>query len=151
MDPKAKATVLIFVRDDCPISNRYAPEIGRLQAEFEPQGIAFRLIHPDPEATAEGVEQHLKAYYSSMQALRDPAHRLVAWAGTSITPEAAVVSGPATLVYRGRIDDQWVELGQARPEPSTHDLRTLLLRLVAGEELTFEATPAVGCYIADLK
>ena len=31
-------TVLIFISTDCPISNRYAPEIKRLHDEFAPKG-----------------------------------------------------------------------------------------------------------------
>src|SRR5881296_1094780 len=35
----AKAVVLIFVGTDCPISNRYAPEIRRLDEEFVRSGV----------------------------------------------------------------------------------------------------------------
>jgi hypothetical protein len=40
--------VLVFVRTDCPISNRYAPELRRLQDRFAPRGMAFWLVYPDP-------------------------------------------------------------------------------------------------------
>jgi len=33
-DSSAKAVVFIFTRADCPISNRYAPEVRRLSASF---------------------------------------------------------------------------------------------------------------------
>src|SRR5438034_199604 len=45
----AKASVFIFISNDCPISNRYAPEIRRLCDEFSRQRVAFWLVHPDPD------------------------------------------------------------------------------------------------------
>ena len=51
---EARLSVLVFLRSDCPISNRYAPEIRRLHARFAPRGVAFdfrsvtraRDLHP---------------------------------------------------------------------------------------------------------
>jgi hypothetical protein len=39
-----KAFVFLFVRTDCPISNRYVPEIQRLSEKFAARGIQFRLV-----------------------------------------------------------------------------------------------------------
>ena len=35
----ARATVFLFTRTDCPISNRYAPEILGLQAKFQSDNV----------------------------------------------------------------------------------------------------------------
>ena len=40
--------VLLFIRTDCPISNRYAPDLERLYERFAPQGVEFRLVYPEP-------------------------------------------------------------------------------------------------------
>src|SRR3954465_15921151 len=40
-----KITVLIFVRTDCPISNRYAPTMKRLAAAHA-EKVSFRIIYP---------------------------------------------------------------------------------------------------------
>ena len=42
-----KAVVLLFARTDCPVSNRYAPDLQRLYEKFAPQGIDFRLVYPE--------------------------------------------------------------------------------------------------------
>ena len=42
-------SVFVFTRTDCPISNRYAPEIRRIYERFEPQGVAFWLVYVDPD------------------------------------------------------------------------------------------------------
>src|SRR5258707_13765310 len=99
--PPAKAIVLLFVSTECPYSNRSAPEIQRVVAEFEPKGVRFWLIYPNPTDTPELVRAHLKAFRYPGIALRDPAHRLVKIAGPTVTPEAAVFRNGA-VVYRGR-------------------------------------------------
>src|ERR1043166_4081682 len=43
---KGAAIVFIFVSNDCPISNRYAPEVKRLHEKFHPKGVVFWLVHP---------------------------------------------------------------------------------------------------------
>jgi hypothetical protein len=51
----SRATVFLFVKTDCPISNRAAPEVNRLYEEFSDQGIAFRLVYVGPDETAEDL------------------------------------------------------------------------------------------------
>ena len=147
----APATVFLFTRDDCPISNRYAPEIQRLRGVFESQGVRFRLVYPDPDATAASIREHLAEYGHDGPALRDPRHELVRWAEVRVTPEAAVMAADGRIVYRGRIDDQWLELGRARPEPVRRDLEEALTAVLADEPVATPRTEAVGCFIADLR
>ncbi|HZA35181.1 MAG TPA: hypothetical protein VE505_09650, partial [Vicinamibacterales bacterium] len=40
----AKALVLVFMRSDCPISNRYAPELERLQRQAAAAAIEFWMV-----------------------------------------------------------------------------------------------------------
>jgi hypothetical protein len=40
----AKVRVFIFLRSDCPVSNRYAPELKRLSDEFAPRSAVFSMV-----------------------------------------------------------------------------------------------------------
>jgi AhpC/TSA family len=151
-DATTKATVLVFVGTDCPISNRYAPVIARLQQRFAPQGVAFWLVYVQGAESAETIRRHLGEYFEALTALRDPDHQLVKRAAARVTPEAAVfVPGAAgtRLVYHGRIDDRYLEFGRVRAAPTTHDLEGALAAVLAGRPVPREVTPAVGCFIAD--
>ena len=44
--------VLVFTTTDCPISNRYAPEIKRLAAKFDGRA-KFVLVYPVPTDSPE--------------------------------------------------------------------------------------------------
>ncbi len=146
-----KATVFVFVRSDCPISNRYAPEVRRLYGKFSPRGVSFWLVYPDPKEAPAAISRHLKEYEYPFGALRDPSHSLVKLAAAKVTPEAAVFVGDGRLVYHGRIDDLYVDFGKARRAPTTHDLEQVLEAVLAGKPVPEASTPAVGCFISDLK
>jgi hypothetical protein len=88
------------------------------------------------------------AYTGAALALRDPDHALVKAAGATITPEAAVFAG-GRFVYRGRIDDRYVDLGVERPAATKRDLAEALAAVIAGRPVTPPTTQAVGCFIAD--
>jgi len=147
----AKAIVFIFIRTDCPVSNRYAPEVRRLHDKFAKSGVRFWLVYPDPGETSVIIRNHMKEYEYRLSALRDPEHKLVKITGAQVTPEAAVFLPGGRMVYRGRIDDRYVALGKARPAPKTRDLEQVLEAILEGKQVTNKTTAAIGCFIPDLR
>lgn len=146
-DRREKATVLFFVRTDCPISNRYAPEIQRLASKYSSDAIAFWLVYPDGTTSPQEIERHREDYHLSLQALRDPRHALVKIAKVTVTPEAAVFLPDGQEIYRGRIDDRYIDFGKERPSATTHDLDDILNSIIRGSSVAGLVTRAVGCYI----
>jgi len=146
-----EATVFVFVRTDCPISNRYAPDVRRLGESFGGRGIAFWLVFVDPGESSEAIRAHLREYDYGVEALRDSAHMLVQLAGARVTPEAAVFGPDRELLYRGRIDDRHSGFGRVRPRATSRDLERALVAVLSGEKPSPSTTDAVGCYIADLR
>jgi hypothetical protein len=148
-EPAAKATVLLFVSTDCPISNRYAPEVKRLHAKFASRGIAFWLVYANAAESDEAIQDHVKAFGFPGRVLRDPGHALVRLAGVSVTPEAAVFGSDRQIVYRGRIDDRYVDFGVDRAAATRHDLDEALSAVLAGKPVPEPETKAIGCFLAD--
>jgi len=145
-----KAVVLLFIRADCPISNRYAPYLQRLYGRFGPQGIAFRLVYPESGLTAAAMKKHHDQYGYTIPALLDAGHEYVARARARVTPEAAVfVHGG--LIYLGRIDDRYVDLGKERPAARRHDLEEVLAAVAAGKTPERREAAAIGCAIENLQ
>jgi hypothetical protein len=143
----AKATVLVFVATDCPLSNRYAPELRRLFERYGPRGVAFRLVYPTVEESREAVREHVREYGFPFAAVRDPSHTLVARAKAAVTPESAVFARGGRLVYHGRIDDRQVDFGQARPEPTRRDLQDAIDAVLEGRAPDETEAPSIGCAI----
>ncbi|HUL15254.1 MAG TPA: redoxin domain-containing protein [Terriglobales bacterium] len=153
MDPihasEGKVIVLLFIRTDCPVSNRYAPTIRQLSAAYAAQA-RFWLVYPDKDESPAAIRTHDHDYGYTLSALRDPEHILVKLAGATITPEAAVFATDGHLVYHGRIDNWFVDFGRKRAAPTIHDLKKAIEAAVAGQPATLPTQHAVGCYIADL-
>jgi hypothetical protein len=146
-----RAIVFLFTSTDCPISNRYAPEVRRLVETFGARGVVFRLVYPGTADDDNAIREHMAAfsYAGKVSAFRDPKLTLVKFAGATITPEAAVYAA-GRIAYRGRIDDRVVDLGLERPAPTTHDLADAIAAVIEGRPVPHATTQAVGCYIADL-
>jgi AhpC/TSA family len=148
MSAGAKAIVFLFTATDCPISNRYAPEVQRLYEKFSSKGVQFYLVYPNPADEPDMIREHEKSFGYPAAALRDPRHALARRAHATVTPEAAVfVHGD--LAYHGRIDDRFVELGVERPAPTVHDLDEALTAVLNGVPVPHPVTQSVGCFIAD--
>jgi hypothetical protein len=148
---RAIGTVLIFTRSDCPISNRYAPTVRSLCQKYQNLGIDFFLVYVDRRDDAEKIKRHLEEYQYPCPGLHDPAHQLVAECGVSVTPEAAVFDSQHKIVYRGRIDNLYLDFGSARGEATTHELADALEAVASKRPVSQSSTTAVGCYIVDLK
>jgi hypothetical protein len=144
----AELTVYVFTTTDCPISNRYAPEIQRLAARFQSKA-RFVLVYPVPSDSPEMIREHANKFAYSLESIRDIDQKLVKQTGVTVTPEVAVMKG-TQLWYRGRIDDRYIELGKERAIATTHDLESALEAVIAGKSVAVKRTRAVGCILSDL-
>jgi len=144
-----KIVVLVFVRTDCPISNRYAPAIQRISAKYEGK-TSFWLVYPDKSESAEKIRQHEEEYKYKLPAVRDPQLALVKLAQAVVTPEVAVFDASRHLAYHGRIDDLYQDLGRTRHAATTHELEDAIQAVLSGHAPP-ASTPGVGCFISDLE
>jgi thiol-disulfide isomerase/thioredoxin len=145
-----KPLVLIFVRTDCPISNRYAPTIQALGQKYS--GVAvMMLVYPDKAETSANIKKQLQEYGYNLAALQDPQHSLVKLSRVEITPEVAVFNSKQELIYHGRIDNWYKEFGRARSAPTTHELDDAIQAALSGNRAAPTSVGGVGCYISDLK
>ena len=142
-----KATVLIFIAHDCPVSNGYAPEIARIITKYSPRKVACYIVYAESGFSAEAARKHWREYGYKTTALLDANFRLSRAVGAEVTPQAIVLSPDGKPLYKGRIDDLYVDYGKQRAAPTRHDLRETLDSVLAGKKLAFHKTKSVGCFI----
>ena len=142
--------LLFFVATDCPISNRYAPEIARICTDYRARGVRCFLIYPDAGLDIATVSAHVREYglAGAAPAIVDRGHALVRAVGPRVTPEAALYSS-AGRVYRGRIDDWYIDVGRSRRQATQHDVRLRIDAALVGRSIAPAETEAVGCFIAN--
>jgi len=143
----SKALVLVFILADCPICNSYIPELNRLYHSCRDRGISMCLVHADPGITAEQAIGHAEEYRIELPVALDAEHYWTKKAGATIAPEAAVFSPTGDLLYRGRIDNQYAELGKRRATVTAYDLRDAVDATASGRPIAMPRTEAIGCLI----
>lgn len=141
----ARAVALFFIAPECPISNRYAPEINRLVAAYAAQGVVFYGVHSDPAIGAQSVRQHAQDYGFKFPSLLDPTQILASQTGVTITPTAVILSPDGELLYRGRIDNRYLDFGKYRDAGVKPDLRLALDAVVVGKPVADPFTKSIGC------
>ena len=153
----AEPTLYIFVTHECPIANRYAPEIGRIAEEHLDLVGPTVVVYADANALAKDCATHFKQYYLATDSMEDEAHvasvTMVhdakhAWVKRfdARAVPTAVIARDKTVLYHGRIDDRNPRLGARRVQAGQQDLRNALAALRAGT-LTPTRTRVVGCSI----
>jgi thiol-disulfide isomerase/thioredoxin len=145
-----KVLVLIFVRTDCPISNRYAPLVQEMSNKYRHLA-SFRLVFPDKNESLDKIRRYLQAYSYRLGAIRDADHALVKKTMAKATPEAAVFDAKGELAYHGRIDNLYEHIGQSRRAATTHELADAIEAASKGLKPPMSTTDAVGCFISDLE
>lgn len=147
---RGKVLVLVFVRTDCPISNRYAPLLQEMSKKYGQQA-SFRLVFPDQIESIDKIQHYLQEYNYQLPAIRDLDHALVKKTMAKATPEAAVFDAKGQLVYHGRIDNLYEHIGQSRRAATTHELAEAIEAASKGLSPPVSTTEAVGCFISDLE
>lgn len=146
----SRAVVLFFAASDCPISDRYIPEIQRLDQTFSPQGVRFWWVYPNPADTREVIRRHNNQFNLRGNTAVDTEQRLTRMAHATMTPEVAVFvpdGNELREVYRGRIDNRYLSLGRERPQATHHDLEDALLAVLADKAVPAPQGQPVGCSI----
>ena len=142
--------MMIFVLPDCPIANAYAAEYSRLHAEFAPRGLPLIVVHVDPDLTETTMQAHARDYRITAPVLLDRDQSWVRRAGATKTPEAVIFRPDGTVLYRGRIDDRFADVGKPRSVSTVQDLRSALQSVLSGDTVSKPWPAAVGCPIPEL-
>lgn len=142
-----RAIVLLFVSTDCPLSNRYVPEMNRIVGTYAPRGVAFYAVQGDATVPLDQVRAHVKDFGYTFPYLIDPEEALASYTGATSTPEAAVLSPNGDLLYLGRLDNRLEDFGKERIRVTEFDLRDALDAVLTGKPVPHPRTKALGCAI----
>lgn len=142
-----KAVALLFVGFDCPISNSYAKELGRLCKEYGPKKVAFCVVYADADVGKDAARKHATDYGFGCPAVLDPKMTLALQVGATTEPETAVLSPTGEVLYLGRIDNRYVDFGKRREQVTSHELRDALDAVLAGKRVATPRVKGIGCDI----
>lgn len=144
---KNKATVLIFLSESCPICQKYTLTLKSLWAEYSGKNIGFYGVFPSTSVEIDSVKGFAGKYAIPFPLLIDSAQVLTSLVKARITPEAVVLSARGEVLYQGRIDNLFPQIGRKRYAATTHELNDALRSILRQEQIQVKRTEAVGCFI----
>jgi hypothetical protein len=142
-----KYKVLMFIGLDCPIANFFLPEWERINKDYAQKGFDFICVHELADVTKTAALKHQTDYQITAPVILDPERKLMKLTGVKVLSEVAVLDEAGHLLYRGRLNDQYIGPGKKRLAPTVHDLRNALSDIERQGFATQSRTTAVGCYL----
>ncbi len=139
-----KATVVVFLSFECPISRSCAAVLADLAGRYGKRGVSFVGVNGDDE-DADEIERQARGLGIAFPVLKDFRHTAADALAATVVPEAFVLDAGLVVRYRGRIDDSWSARLRRNPRPERADLRDALDDVLAGRPVRTPATRAVGC------
>ncbi len=140
-------TVVVFISTDCPVANSYQPELRKLAKKFSASNLQMVMVHGNPQTTIEQARKHQQDYQVDWPVVLDADQRIAMRLRAKNIPEAFLLDANGTILYRGRIDDQYAALGKKRPIPTEHNLADAITAYLNGQPIPQKETQAVGCVI----
>jgi thiol-disulfide isomerase/thioredoxin len=142
---ESEALVIVVRQIGCPVGDRYAPRLARLEAEYAGRGVAFLYVNMDKFLEPEEVrEVELGTHGFRGRYVHDPDESFGRALGVETTTPVFVLDRSRTLRYRGAVDDQYGR-GVVLDAPRIDFLRDALERVLAHERVPVPATSAPGC------
>lgn len=142
-----KATVVVFLSTECPVSNGYIPTLNQLQADFKKQGVRFIAIYSFGSQSAAEIAAHGKSFNVELPILCDPKASFARTTGVSISPEVVLFDATGRRQYRGRIDNRYHRRGGSPRAVYSSDLKDAITALLVGAPIKAAETVAIGCPI----
>lgn len=143
------ATVVMFICNHCPYVIHVREGLARLARDYQPRGVAFIAISSNdiehyPQDAPDRMREFATASGFSFPYLYDATQDVARAYQAACTPDFFVFDGRMRLAYRGQLDDS--RPGNGRPVTAAA-MRTALEALLAGEAVSDDQIPSVGCNI----
>ena len=144
----AQTLTVIFMCNHCPYVKAVLDRLIDLQNRYIKKGVQFIGINPNdsehyPDDSPEAMKELLTEKRIPFPYLIDCYQKTARAYNAVCTPDIFVYGSERTLLYRGRIDDNWKEPKQVQRE----DLKVALDLILNGKDVFKEQAPSMGCSI----
>ena len=139
----SKATVVVFTCNSCPVAKSYEDDLVALAKEYQPKGIQFLAINPNPadKVPADSFPNMIKRAEEKgfpYPYLYDETQEVAHTYGAKVTPHVFVVGPEGTVVYEGAVDNR-----QEKPNYLANALDDIL----AGKKVEQPSAKPFGCTV----
>ena len=141
---KAKAVVVVFTCNHCPVAQAYEDRLVALQKEFRKQGVRFVAIctNPDESDQLDKMKERAESKKFNFPYVRDDDQKIGRAYGAAVTPHVFLLDKDRKIAYMGSIDDN-----QNAEKVSKHYLKDAIDAVLAGKTPETPETRQFGCGI----
>lgn len=142
------ALVLVTLSPTCPMCQYYGPRLAYYDSLLRRNNMELRLIFPKNQQR-KAVQQYLSDFHvKTLCVPRNQSHPYIDNYHFTTTPECVFVDNKGDVLYRGKIDNRYENIGEKRAFATEYYLRDAILAFVGGREISIKETQAVGCIIS---
>lgn len=113
---------------------------------YSAEKFTFRALIPGKNVTLEAAAKYQSRYSIPFPVLLDSLQEHKSMKAT-VTPEVFIADNKGVIIYHGRIDDSYLDVGKKRSVVKNHELEDVLKSLNNGDVVKVRHVPAVGCII----
>ena len=144
----AQPVLVLFLCAHCPFVKHIEPELSRLERDFGRQiqivAISSNSTLTHPQDGPEGLREQAQRNGWRFPYLFDASQAVAKASHAACTPDLFLFDAAHRLAYRGQLDDS--RPGNAEPLDG-RTLRAALDALLAGQPISAEQQPSIGCNI----
>ena len=149
LQDNADAYLVMFICNHCPFVKHVRQELARLGTEYMRRRVAIYAINSNdtdnyPGDSPEYMKQEAETWGYSFPYLLDADQSVAKAYRAACTPDFYLFDATRSLVYRGQLDG-------SRPANDVpvdgRDLRAALDAVLAGDPVSEQQTPSIGCSI----
>ena len=145
---EAKAIVLVFTCNHCPVAKAYQDRIVRLQKDYGPKGAQVIAVNVNnlPADRLDKMKERAEEKKFNFPYLYDPTQKMGHDYGAKVTPHAFILGKATdkgrTVAYVGALDNN-----QRVEKADKHYVRDALDALLDGKEPSVAETKPFGCSV----
>lgn len=143
-----RVLIIIFMCNHCPYVKAVLPRLNDLQSQLGDRGVQLVGINSNdaeryPDDSFDNMKKTAREKKISYPYLFDQTQETAKAYDAVCTPDIYLYGEERTLLYRGRIDDNWEQAEKVTQQ----DLRAAIESALQGKEISKEQIPSRGCSI----
>ena len=139
---KQGPVVFVFLSAECPVAQRYAMRLKRINSEFYKKQVSIVGVYSNENDSVDDVKAYITRAKFTFPIVKDTDGSLARHLGATMTPQAHLVDTSGVLRYRGPIDDNRYET-----RVKHNYLKDALVAVLNRKLVIVKETPAFGCTI----
>ncbi len=141
-------SVNFFLLDECKISINMTAEMKTIFESYTSEQFSFKAYFPNLASNEESIVSFKEDYQLPFECVSDYQKIRSKLLGATVAPEVVVYDEvKKEILYRGRIDNSYFEVGNRRRVITKRDLHEALSAILTDQAIIQKETEAIGCFI----